>query len=103
METQKYKVILSYDILNVESDAYYRFMLGKFVPALQDFGCSEFEAWHTAYGDYPVRLVTFVADSYDAVQDLFATRNWEKLEEKLHEFVTNYNLRIVPVDGQFYF
>ena len=103
MDQQQYKILLSYDILNTESDAYYRFMLGKFVPVLQNQGLTNFEAWHTAYGDYPVRLVSFTANSYDDVQDLFATARWNKLETRLNEFVTNYEMRVVPVDGQFHF
>ena len=53
------------------------------------------EAWHTAYGDYPIRLLNFVVEDYETITDALSSERWEELEEKLRHYVMNYTRKII--------
>jgi len=95
------KVLLTYDINPHSAEGYYKFMLKKMVPALERLGLSMVEAWHTAAGDHPIRLVTFVAECEDTAHEVLQSAEFCALEERLQEFVTNYRCRVVPLRRYF--
>ncbi|MCC7360762.1 MAG: hypothetical protein IT317_14870 [Anaerolineales bacterium] len=94
---RRYKLILTYDIDGDVHDNYFQFVLGEMVPALQAQGLQMSGAWHTAYGDYPKRLVEFIADDQAALEALLKTPLWANLERRLRGFVTNYTKKTVPL------
>jgi hypothetical protein len=103
-DPRRVKLILTYDILAETQDRYYQYMLGEMVPAVQSMGLHMSGAWHTAYGEYPVRLVEFVADDQAALDEVLESPAWERLEARLQEFVVNYGKKIVRLrDDQFQF
>jgi len=102
--TQQVKLILTYDILPEALDSYYRFMLGELVPAVQKLGLYMNGAWHTAYGNYPIRLVEFIAEDRAALSAVLDSPAWEQLETRLQEYIFNYHKKIVRLkDDQFQF
>lgn len=103
-QSQRYKLILTYDIDGDVQDSYFQFVLGEMVPAVQAQGLQMSGAWHTAYGEYPMRLVEFIAQDQEAAEALLATPLWSDLERRLRGFVTNYSKKIVRLrDDQFQF
>jgi hypothetical protein len=101
---RRYKLILTYDIQPEVQDSYFEFMLGEMVPAVQTMGLHMNGAWHTAYGPYPVRLVEFVAEDYDALNAVLETRSWRDMERRLRHYVTNFSKKIVRMrEDQFQF
>jgi hypothetical protein len=54
------------------------------------------EAWHTAYGQYPVRLNGFVAKDRATLDRVLASAEWRQLEDKLKRFVTDFTRKTVP-------
>ncbi len=103
-DSERVKLILTYDILPESQDLYYQFMLGELVPAAQKMGLLIGGAWHTAYGNYPIRLVEFIGDDYDQVRELLDNPRWAAYERRLLEYVTNYSKKVVPLrEDQFQF
>jgi hypothetical protein len=96
-DSARYKFILTYDILPETQDRYYQYVLGEMVPALQSMGLVMNGAWHTAFGDYPMRLVEFVAEDYDTLMTILDGQNWATLHARLQPFVTNYSHKIVKL------
>ena len=97
------KVLLTYDIIPETQESYYQFMLGELVPTVQKMGLGMAEAWHTAVGDYPLRLVAFVGESRETVDEVIGSEKWEELESRLQQYVTNYTRRVVPFRNRFQF
>ncbi len=97
------KVLLSYDIIPETQESYFQFMLGEMVPAVQRLGLGMAEAWHTAVGNYPLRLVVFVGESEEAVEQVLAGPEWDDYETRLQQYVTNYTRRVVPFRDRFQF
>ena len=67
------KLLLVYNIRSHRETEYYRYVMGEFLPTLQNMGLYMTEGWHTAYGDYPVRLVVFQADNRIEMEKILAT------------------------------
>ncbi len=97
------KMLLTYNILPEKQEGYLRFMLNEFIPTLQKMGLSNIGVWHTAYGDYPVRLVEFATEDPQVMQTVLESDAWTKMEHKLKAFVSDYTRRTVPSDSRFQF
>jgi len=96
------KMLLSYNILPHFQQEYMDFMVNTFVPTLQRYGVENQGVWHTAYGNYPMRLIVFVADEND-MREVLASEDWRQLETRLKSYVTDYTCRIVPYQPGFQF
>jgi len=97
------KLILTFDPIPERREAYFRYALGEFVPALEQMGLKMCEAWHTAYGEYPLRLTAFVAQDEDVLEQVLTSEAFQLLETRLMEYVINYRRRLVPRDNGFQF
>jgi len=102
-ENKPVKLLLEYDIPDEVQETYYRFVTGEFVPQVNRIGLELAEVWETVYGDYPRRLIVFVAPDQEACQEAVGSDKFQRLERKLLRFVKNYSKRIVPYRGQFQF
>lgn len=98
---EQVKLLVTYDVHDGKQEEYFQFVLGEFVPAVQNMGLIMTEAWHTAYGEYPVRLAGFVADDYAKMASILHNSEFLSLEERLKEYVFNYNRRVVPLRNGF--
>lgn len=96
-------LLLTYDPLPERQEAYFRYVLGEFIPALEQIGLSMRGAWHTAYGPYPLRLASFAAPDIETLRGILASEVFQDLEARLQSYVVNYNRRIVPVRPGFQF
>lgn len=103
LESQAEKLVLTYDPIPEKRERYFQYVLGEFVPALEHLGLRMCEAWHTAYGHYPLRMAAFVADGSQDIQDVVDSQDFLELEERLREFVVNYERRVVPLKNSFQF
>jgi hypothetical protein len=95
------KLLLAYDIRTGRENAYRRFIVEEFLPQAQALGLVATDAWHTAYGDYPARLIAFVADDLDSVRTARASDEWRAMMTKLEGYTGNLTQRVVPLRGSF--
>jgi hypothetical protein len=99
----KKKLIITYDPVSEQREAYFHYLLGEFVPTLEQMGLQMCEAWHTAYGEYPLRLTAFIAQEDLNLEELMDTQAFRELEERLQKYVINYHRRLVTDDNGFQF
>lgn len=95
-DSNGFKLLLTYNIKGDSTQAYYEFVLGRYIPVMQSMGLEMSEAWHTEYGDYPNRLIGFVARDEQTISDLRVNDTWADLNEQLEEFVTDFSYKVVP-------
>jgi hypothetical protein len=95
------KLLISYNIETDSMDQYYQFVLGQYIPAMQMMGLEMSEAWHTAYGDYPERLVGFVARDGQTMENLIYSDVWPQMNEQLREFVGEFRYKVIPYQEGF--
>jgi hypothetical protein len=99
----RYKMIVSYDVATPMQENYYQFVIGELVPAMQEMGVYMTEAWHTAYGEYPLRMAAFVAEDLETIQDMLDSDRWQTLETELRSYVRNFQMRIIEYRQGFQF
>ena len=99
--SEQVKLLISYDIRAGQENAYRRFILEDFLPQAQALGLVPTDAWHTAYGAYPLRLLGFVADNLQTAQTVRASEQWRKLMHQLSRYTDNLKQRLVPFSGGF--
>ncbi|MCA9992219.1 MAG: hypothetical protein H6666_06110 [Ardenticatenaceae bacterium] len=97
------KLILSYDVKGDAVQAYYRFMLGRYVPIMAEMGLEMSDAWHTAYGDQPNRLVAFIARDARVLRLVMESPQWTKMNEELTRYVEAFSYKVVPYREGFQF
>ena len=64
--SEQVKLLIAYNIRAGQENTYRRFVLEDLLPQAQELGLVPTDAWHTAYGNYPLRLLGFVADDLAA-------------------------------------
>ena len=94
----KYLLTLQFDIRPESVQGYYRYVLQEFVPSMQKMGLPMRAAWHTAYGDYPMRQLDFLAEDLNTIRSLLADSDWKRLESGLQEYITHYQHKVMDFD-----
>lgn len=95
------KLLLSYEVNPESLQDYRQFVMQRYIPAMQMMGFQVSEAWHTAYGDAPNRLIGFVCEDRHTVSDLLENEIWQGLNAQLEQYVTDFNYKVVPYRGIF--
>lgn len=98
-----YKLLLMYEVKEELLQEYYQFVMGRYVPALQSMGLQMSEAWQTAYGDAPNRLIGFVCEDQSTMMEVMNSENWIALNNQLEQFVIDFNYKVIPYRGGFQF
>jgi len=96
-----YKLLISYDVRPELLNEYRQFVLGEYIPFLGSMGMQISQAWHTAYGAAPSRLLEFVCRERDTVMGLFQNDSWESFNEQLESFVEGLTYKVVPYKDRF--
>jgi hypothetical protein len=99
----RYKLIVTYDVIPSAQERYFRFLMSDVIPMLQEQGIYMTEAWHTAYGSYPLRMAGFVSEELENINDVLDSEGWAELEQEMLSYVRNYSLRVVPYRQGFQF
>jgi hypothetical protein len=99
--SEQVKVLLSYNIRPGHENAYRRFVLEEFLPKAQELGLMPTDAWHTAYGNYPNRLLGFVADDADTARTVLQGQEWQGLVHRLEGYAGTFTQRLVRFRGGF--
>lgn len=96
-----YKLLISYDVRPEAINEYRQFVLGRYIPFLGSMGLQISQAWHTAYGNAPNRLLEFVCRELDTVANLLEDESWETFNDQLQEYVMGLNFKVVPYKDRF--
>ena len=90
------KLLISYNINPEDTQEYHQFVLGRYIPIMQTLGFEVVEAWHTAYGNYPNRLLAFVCKDEETLNGLLSNDIWDAMNEQLGEYVTDFSYKAIP-------
>ncbi len=97
------RLILTYDVIDNNMEEYYKFVLGEYLPMMEEMGWKILDAWSVSYGDAPDRHFSYIAEDRQTVSDLLETNCWTDLNEKLEKYVTNFNYKLVEYREGFQF
>jgi hypothetical protein len=95
------KLLMSWDLKPGSESDYFEFSVREFIPGIMKLGIQPTEAWYTIFGDGPQILTGGITEDLAAMQSILASEDWQKLRDKLFEYVTNFNFKIVRATGKF--
>lgn len=95
------KLLMSWDILPGKEQTYFEFAMKTFAPELMKMGWQPTEAWYTLYGDGPQILTAGVTESVERMREILDSYEWQELQNRLLEYVTNFQYKVVPATGRF--
>jgi hypothetical protein len=97
------KIIMSWDIIQGREQEYFEFVVRNFMPGVQKLGLALSDAWVTIYGDHPQILVGAVVPGLAKAEKIIASEEWHALNDRLLDFVNNYEVKVAPLEGGFQF
>ncbi len=95
------KLLMTWDIVPGREQEYFEFVVREFVPGMQRLGIQPTEAWYTTYGNRPQILTGGVTENLQAMKRALKTDEWQQLRDRLLEYVTNFNWKVVHASGGF--
>ena len=93
------KLLMGWNIVPGRENEYFDFVVQEFEPGLADLGLQTTDVWYTAYGDWPQIITGTVASDLETMRRILASEQWRRLKERLLEYVTDYQQKIIPADG----
>jgi hypothetical protein len=97
------KVIMSWDIIQGREQEYFEFVVRRFMPGVQKLGMALSDAWVTIYGDHPQILVGAVVPGLEKAEAIINSEEWNQLNNRLMDYVKNYEMKVAPLQGGFQF
>ena len=97
------KLLMTWDITTDKESEYYEFVIREFIPAIQKLGLRPAEAWAPIYGDYPQIQVALLAPDLPDAQRILGSKDWYTLKDKLSDYISNYNQKVVEARKGFQF
>jgi hypothetical protein len=95
------KLLMTWDIIPGKEQEYFEFVVREFVPGMQGLGIQPTEAWYTTYGERPQILTGGVAKDLSTMETLLDSSEWETLRDRLLDYVTNFEWKVVEASGGF--
>jgi hypothetical protein len=95
------KLLMSWNIRAGRETEYFEFVVKEFAPGLIRLGLQPTEAWYTLYGKCPQILTGSVADDLETIQRILGSEEWQELNNRLGEYVTDYKHKVVRATGAF--
>lgn len=95
------KLLMSWDIKPGAESDYFEFVVREFAPGIMKLGIQPTEAWYTVFGDGPQILTGAIAEDLPTLKSILASDDWRRLKNKLFDFVTNFDSKIVRATGRF--
>jgi hypothetical protein len=97
------KLIMTWDIIPEREQEYFEFVVREFIPGVQRLGFMVEDAWATVFGDQPQIQVGAVYDSYSEAKTKIQSADWISLQNRLLDYVKNYQHKLVPIHPGFQF
>lgn len=97
----KLKLIMTWNILPNHEQEYFDFLVRKFVPNMNRLGFDLSDAWATIYGDRPQVMVTALLPGEIEAEERMNSDEWNQLIDRLQEFVTDFEEKLVPARNEF--
>ncbi|MFW5690947.1 MAG: hypothetical protein ACOCXZ_00485 [Chloroflexota bacterium] len=95
-----HRLILQYNINPVHYGSYYRYVLGEFVPALQQLNLHMIYAWQVFSNHLPERQVEFVCEGEHIIRHALKSDRFLRAERRLKTYTTAYRRKVVHFENR---
>ncbi|MBL8165715.1 MAG: hypothetical protein JNJ61_27270 [Anaerolineae bacterium] len=97
------KLLMQWDIKSEREQEYFEFVVREWVPGITRLGLEPTGAWYTAYSaTHQSQIMTEgLAEDLETMRRILKSKEWQRLHERLIEFVNNYKQKVVRNTGEF--
>ncbi len=95
------KLLMSWNIKEGKEQSYFEFIVREFAPGLMRLGIQPTEAWYTMYGKGPQMLTGGVAEDLNTMLKILQSDEWKDLLDRLMDYVTDYQQKVVRASSRF--
>jgi hypothetical protein len=95
------KLLMKWDIKTGQEQPYFEFVMQEFAPGLMRLGLQPTEAWYTVYGSGPQILTGAVTSDLETMRTILNSDDWRRLRDRLLQYVSNFNHKVVEASGRF--
>jgi hypothetical protein len=95
------RVIMTWDIQENKEKDYIEFAVSEFSPQLHALGLQISDVWYTLVGGSPEMVVLGLMDSRADAIGMLRGGEWQRLAERLLEYVENVQVKVVEPHGPF--
>jgi hypothetical protein len=95
------KLLMTWDIKPGRDQDYFEFVVREWVPGITRLGVQPTEAWFAVYGNCPQIMTGGIAKDLETMRRILASQDWADLHNRLLEYVSNYQHKIVRASGGF--
>jgi hypothetical protein len=97
------KLLMQWDIKAEREQEYFEFVVREWVPGITRLGLEPTGAWYTAYSatNQSQIMTEGLAEDLETMRRILKSKEWERLHERLVEFVNNYKQKVVRNTGEF--
>ena len=92
---------MTWDIKPGSETEYFEFIVKEFAPGMMKLGMQPTEAWYTLYGNGPQILTGSITEDLDSMHSILESNDWQQLQTKLFDYVSNFNSKIVRATSRF--
>ena len=93
------KVVMTWNLKRGNEQEYFEFVVGEYLPKVNQLGLVLTDAWLTAYGEHPAMLVGGTMPTVTKARHLFESNAWVDLENELLDYVDDYNVKVLDLIG----
>ncbi len=97
------KLIMTWNIMPEREQEYFEFVVREFIPGVQRLGFELSDAWATVFGGHPQILVGAMLPSIKEAKLLMDSPDWANLNNRLLDYVNDYEQKLVEAHGGFQF
>ena len=98
------KLLMKWDIKQEQQQEYFEFVVREWGPGLNRLGVELIGLWLTTYtrdGSTPQIMAEGLTENLAAMRLILNSAEWQRLQEKLLECVTNYSQKVLRTSGEF--
>lgn len=95
------KLLMVWDIREGKESTYMEFVVHELSPGFSQLGLTITDAWYTIAGEGPQVILGSVAPDRQTLLRILEHPEWQRLQSKLLEYVTNYRQKITTPQGLF--
>jgi hypothetical protein len=93
------KLLMNWDIKPGHDQEYFEFVIHEWVPGINRLGIETVAAWYTVYtrDNDPQIMAEAITEDLATMRDILKSEDWEKLHDRLMEYVDNYTHKVVRI------
>ena len=98
------KLLMNWDIKPGRDQEYFEFVVREWVPGINKLGIENIAAWYTLYSrenSAAQIMAEAIAEDPETMREMLLSDEWAALQDRLKEYVNNYEQKVVRVSGDF--